>query len=492
MNLTSLPLSPRARSSWEKRNDRLILAYMLVWSVSLLLAVPIAAAVNHEWDTLLSDLFRICTSPSKLVTDYFAIGGLASALLNAGLCGLAVSVILLAARIDPDARMLAGYFLVIAHCFYGLNFINMWPPFLGVLVFSLVMRRRFRDEVHFALFATSLGPFISDFLFRYTLGDAYVFGSPRVTVGGVLLSVAFGIASGFVIPALLPGTTRMHRGFNLYKAGLAIGLFGVFAYAFLYKTLGITEPETPDRFNPDYALSDFSYAEFMLVFFAVMFLGSILAGFLLNGKSFRGYRRLFYSSGHDMDFSERYGTPLCMVNYGVYGFAILAYLTGTMLLLPGVGFTGPTVGVVIAALTFAAAGQTVRNVWPIAVGFTLLFLLSALISRLCGLEMTWTLTSQGYINGLAFATGLCPFAGKYGRRVGVIAGFLDAVICTSTAAMHGGFVLYNGGFAAGLTALALIPVLDFYKVPIRHPDEPEALSPQEAPDAAGSTPEEAA
>ena len=80
------------------------------------------------------------------------------------------------------------------------------------------------------------------------------------------------------------------------------------------------------------------------------------------------------------------------------------------------------------------------------------------------MEIPWTLSTQGYINGLAFATGLCPFAGKYGWKVGVLAGFLSAVICTSTSAMHGGFVLYNGGFTAGLTALVLVPVLDYYKI----------------------------
>ena len=41
---------------------------------------------------------------------------------------------------------------------------------------------------------------------------------------------------------------------------------------------------------------------------------------------------------------------------------------------------------------------------------------------------------------------------------------LHAVICTSTLALHGGFVLYNGGLTSGLTALVLIPILDFYRV----------------------------
>ena len=37
--------------------------------------------------------------------------------------------------------------------------------------------------------------------------------------------------------------------------------------------------------------------------------------------------------------------------------------------------------------------------------------------------------------------------------------------------MHGGFVLYNGGFTAGLTALVLLPILDFYKIKPKYSDD---------------------
>ena len=80
-------------------------------------------------------------------------------------------------------------------------------------------------------------------------------------------------------------------------------------------------------------------------------------------------------------------------------------------------------------------------------------------------------TASSYSNGLAFATGLCPIAGKYGFRYGVIAGVLSATICTVTSNMHGGFVLYNGGFTAGLSALILIPLLDYYRVKPKREDD---------------------
>ena len=172
--------------------------------------------------------------------------------------------------------------------------------------------------------------------------------------------------------------------------------------------------------------------------------------------------------------------PLCLINFGVYGFCILAYLNIIFILptlfpfLPeGVGFTGPTAGVVFAALTFAADGQHPKNVAPVALGYSILFVVVCLICTALGIDIPWTLSTQAYINGLAFATGLCPIAGVYGFKYGVIAGIVSAIICTSTAEMHGGFVLYNGGFNAGLTALAIIPVLDFYKVKVKNADNDE-------------------
>lgn len=461
-----------------KHAGRFIAFYAFFLSACFLIASPIAMAVTGETEYFLEHLFRILTSPSKLVTDYFALGGLGSTFFNAAVCGLACNAIILISKTRATASTFAGYMLVVAHCFYGLNFLNMWPPLLGVLVYCLVMRKPFRENVHIALFATALAPFISDFLFRYTIGDAFTFGSPRVTVLGVILAVLFGLAAGFVVPALLPGTTAMHRGFNMYKAGLALGILGIFIYSFLYKSLGIDAPEALVIENPTYYSLPYAYRGFMNIFFLVVFCSTILMGYCFNNGSFRGYRELLRSTGYGTDFLDKFGMPVCFMNIGVYGLCILAYLNLIFILpeifpfLPeGVGFTGPTVGVTFAALTFSADGQHPRTVAPIAVGYILLLVVVSALCGVLGMDIPWTLSTQAYINGLAFSTGLCPFAGKYGWRIGVLAGFMSAVICTATSAMHGGFVLYNGGFTAGLTALVLLPILDFYKIEPKFEDD---------------------
>ena len=464
-----------------KQNGIAFSLFALFLSLSFLAAVPVAMRVTDtNTDTLLQNLFRICTSPSKLVTDYFAVGCLASTLLNAGICGLACNFLILISGTRASSTTFAAYILVIAHCFYGLNLINMWPPFVGVIIYCLVTKNPLRKNLHVAMFATALAPFISDFLFSYPLGVYVNVLGVNVNIVGIAMSVLFGFGSGFLVPALLPGTTAMHRGYNMYKAGLALGMFGIFVYCFLYKTLGIEPAAAVQGENAHYYESiGHVYWEFMNIFFIILFAVCVLLGFLMNKCSFRNYRHLLACTGYGLDFADKFGMPVCLINFGVYGFCILAYLNLAFLLpvvfpfLPeGAGFTGPTVGVAFAALTFSADGQHPKNVAPIALGYTILFAITCGICAVSGLDIPWTLSTQAYINGLAFATGLCPIAGKYGWKWGVVAGLVSAIICTSTAAMHGGFVLYNGGFNAGLTALILIPVLDFYRIePIRKDDD---------------------
>ena len=458
------------------KNERIILGYALFISLFFLAAVPIAVFYTKEWD-FFANLWRILSSPSKLVTDYFALGGLGSTLFNAAICGLFTNIIIYVCKVHANATTFAGYMLVIAHGFYGLNFINMWPPFIGVLLYCLIMKKRISENIHIAFFATALAPFVSELLFRYTVTNFNI-DTPQFTWMGIVLAIVCGIAIGFAVMPLLPPTTTIHRGYSLYKAGLAIGILGIFIYAFMYSTLGIDAPANISITNPEYFALPYAYRGFMNIFFIILFALTFLFGFFMNQRRLREYGKLLHCTGYGTDFTDKFGMPLCMINIAIYGLCIVAYLNLIFILpelfpqLPaGVGFTGPTVGVVFAALTFAADGQHIRNVFPIAIGYALLFAIVVIICSVAGVDIPWSLSTQAYINGLAFATGLCPIAGKYGIRYGILAGLLSAMICTVTSSMHGGFVLYNGGFTAGLAALVLIPMLDFYKVKPRREDD---------------------
>ena len=445
-----------------KSNSSFIKGICLFISISFLVAAFAATIYLNLWGHVWKDFLKILVMPSPLVTDYFKLGNLASAFLNAGLCGLSFALLMLFLKVECRPSMLAGYFLVIAHCFYGLNFLSMWPPVLGILLFSKVFKVGFRYNLDMAMFSTAFGPFISELLFRYHVWDYYIMYKVQISILGFIYVIIFSIFLGFAIPAMLPGALKLHKGYNLYNGGLAFGLLGLFLYAFMYKTFGITPPEAEPILNVTYALHGNSYQMFITIYFLIVFALFIFAGWYLNGKTFEGYSNLLKSNGHTADFFAEFGSAKVLMNIGFYGLLILGYFTLVVTCTDGAGFTGPTVGVILAAMTFSAQGQHPANVWPVFVGYAVLSLLVTSICSIGGLDIPWTLSTQGYINGAAFATGLCPIAGRYGKRYGVIAGFVAAVICTSTNAMHGGFMLYNGGLTTGITALIMVPCLEYY------------------------------
>ncbi len=456
-------------------NSMIINGIALGFSVAFLISAFIAAFYTGEWGSVFSDWYLILISPCPLVTDYFEIGGLASAMLNAGACGMACYLAMILLKGESHPNTLAGYFLVVAHCFYGLNFLNMWPCFLAPFLYLRMKKLDFKNNLHVCMFATSFGPFISEFLFRYTQEEAFLFGEVSLTLSGIALALGFSLMIGFIIPAILPGAKAWHKGYNLYNGGLAFGVFGFFIFNFMYKTMGITPPEPLHQTNAIYESFGHNYHGYATIFFLIVFAACIGAGYYLNEKSFRGYRELLKDTGFATDFSDKYGMPVCLINIGVYGIIFLVYINLITIFTPGAGFTGPTIGVILASLTFTAIGQHPKNVWPILAGYVLLYLVTMGFCQLNGRDITWSVSTQGYINGVAFATGLCPIVGRYGVRAGIAAGLMCASMCTATRDLHGGFVLYNGGFTAGITALILLPILEHYIPSVREELKPQTM-----------------
>ena len=445
----------------EQKNSRIIDGMALCFSLALLTAAGAGAIYTGTGRTLLADFLRILTSPGPLITDYFGVGSLAATFLNAGLCGLAMWAFMTLLPGPSHVNTFAGYFLVIAHAFYGLNFLNMWPCFLAPFLYMRIRHLDYNENLHVCMFCTCFSPFVSELLFRYAQ-DGWAPGTVSLTGTGVTLTVIFILVVAFVAPAILPGTKAWHKGYNLYNGGLAFGMLGFFLFNLLYRTMGFSAPAAITFDNPIYEEFERSYRTFGCMFFLLLFAGCVGAGFLLNDRSFRGLSRLFTDTGYESNFASKYGMPLCLINVGIYGTLFLVYVSLVDLFTLGAGFTGPTFGVIFASLTFTAMGQHPRNVWPIYAGYLLLFLFSGLYNALVGGDATWTLSTQAYINSVAFATGLCPLVGRYGVVPGIIAGMLCASLAPATAALHGGLMLYNGGFTAGITTLILLPILEHY------------------------------
>ena len=99
-----------------KENNIVFKCFIILLNLSFFAAIPIARSITGVSDQeFINNLFTIFTGPSKLVTDYFALGCIPSTLLNAGLCGLACTILIISTRVQANSTTFAAYILVIAH-----------------------------------------------------------------------------------------------------------------------------------------------------------------------------------------------------------------------------------------------------------------------------------------------------------------------------------------------------------------------------------------
>ena len=405
------------------------------------LAFFVAAVLVPDRGAIMSGLTRILLSPAQLTKDYFAVGSVSGAFLNMALVGASCTALTCLPGAAAKGSTIAAYFLTVGFSAWGINFLNIWPFFLGVAVHSLVRRESFAKYTDLAMFSTALCPLASELLLRYP-GS----GEPHgVTITGVALMLAVGMTIGFLTPAMAAHSPNVHKGYDLYSAALPGVLLGLFAVAALYKTLGNTVPEIAAT------LGD-SHPEVVWSFCGVFFALCVLAGFWLNGKSFKGYLDLLKDTGHKVDFTAKYGPGLAILNVGVYGLMIVAYYIAV-----GASFNGVTLGIVFCMVCFGAAGAHPGNIWPIMAGY---ILASFAATRLLG--GVFPVNAQAILVGLCFASGLTPISGAYGWWAGVISGVMHYILVTSIPPIHGGFSLYNGGFTALVVAIILVPQLETF------------------------------
>ena len=404
-------------------------------------AYLIAALLVPDRGQMMSGLAQILMSPAQLTKDYFEIGSVSGTFLNVSLVGFVCAAMTCLPGAAVGGGTIAAYFLTTGFSFWGINFLNMWPFFLGVMVHALVRKEPFPKYVNLAMFATALCPLASELLLRYP-GSEEVRG---VTLSGVVLMLAVGMLIGFMTPAMASHSPSVHKGYDLYSAALPGVLLGLFAVAVLYKSLGHTVPEIKATLGG-------SHPEVVLPFCIVFFALCVLAGWQLNGRSAKGYLELLKDTGHKADFAAKYGPGLAIMNFGLYGLMIVLYY-----ILVGGSFNSVTLGIIFCMVCFGAAGAHPGNIWPIMAGYVLFSV--ATVHFLGG---SFFVSNQAILVGLCFASGLAPIAGNYGWWAGVLAGGMHYFLVTSIPAIHGGFSLYNGGFTSLVIAVILVPQLEAF------------------------------
>ena len=426
--------------SLKKDAGKLFLLFFLCISIIFM----VAGLIIGGGDTC-AGLARVVTSSEKLVTDVLAdeMGGLGGGLFSIGLVGLISWAVLQFSGAKITGASFGAFFLMLGLGFYGKNPLNILPVLLGTFLYSRVKKVSFGSVVNMGLFACALAPAVSEMMF----GSC----NPWSRGVGILVGVLVGLVIGFVFAPLAGHVAGMHKGYNLYNAGLTAGLLGILLGG-LYKTLVLSPAGTLGDYAVN-AVKGASHQMFFNIFLGIILVVTFVFGLILNG-GLRGFVALLKRTGYKTDLSSLDGGPLCLINFAVLGAFGLLYMN-----LVKAPFTGPVIGAYISMLCWAANGSHVRNVWPIFAGYVL-------VSLCQSGGLAW-LGGQGILLGVYFASGLAPISGKYRFWWGIVAGALHACIVAYTGGFHAWLNCYNGGFTSGLVAMVLIAVLEAF-VPEKH------------------------
>lgn len=401
------------------RGKYLLLAVMPVYFM-------IAGLFCQPVDEIFSGLIAILREPDFLITDYFVVGGVGAAFFNAGTVTLILLVFLYCIRMEFDGHTITSCCLLFGFSLFGKNLLNIWAILFGVFLYARCHRVSIRNHLYVGLYGTSLSPIITQVM---QIGHLPL-------AGRLVLSVVVGICIGFVLPPLSAHVRDIHKGYSLYNVGFSAGIIATVVIS-LFKSFGITVESR--------LIWDESHNTLFGILLSVFFVGMIVFA-LAREKTcvLKKYWQILKCSGiGGTDYWKDYGDYAVLFNMGVNGL----FATGFVLAVGG-DLNGPTIGGIFTIVGFSSTGKHLRNIAPIMIGV-----------YLASLTKHWSINEPAPLLALLFSTTLAPIAGEFGVFAGLVAGFLHSSVALNVGIVYSGMNLYNNGFAGGLVAAFMVPVI---------------------------------
>jgi len=378
---------------------------------------------------IIDGFYQIIIQSDALITDYLAVGGLGATFINAGLIMLINFLVMRKIKLKINGFFIAGMLVTTGFAFFGNNILNVIPIYLGGYLYAKYQEEPFSRVYVVTIFATSLSPLVTEAYYMFDLAD----------ITKLIISILVGVGVGFIMPVLSSHMLKFHDGYNIYNVGLTAGIIGTVIIA-IVRGYGydITSRQVLST----------EYDSILKLVSVVFFISLIYVGYKLNGKTFKGYRDLMHYSGRLVtDFVFLTGLGLTLINMGIMGLIGTVYV----MMMGGV-FNGPVMAGLFTLCGFSAFGNHPKNSIPVMIGVFI-----------AALTKVWQMNSVGMVITGLFSTTLAPIAGVHGALIGVVAGFIHTSVVMNVGSVHGGINLYNNGFAGGIVASVLVPMIDAFK-----------------------------
>ena len=409
----------KLRHPLSRRDKFLILALVPAYFV-------LAGLLMQPVNEIGSGLLAIIREPDFLITDYFVIGGVGASFLNAGLLTRVSIGIVYSLGMEMDGHTITSALLMFGFSLFGKNVLNIWSILFGVFLYAKYHKTSVSRYIYIGFYGTSLSPIITQVM--------QIEGIPAAM--GFLLSLCLGIIIGFVLPPLCTHVHYAHKGYSLYNVGFAGGIIATVVVS-LFKSFGL---DIQSRL----IWSTGRNREFF-VLLTVLFVGMMVIGLAASpNRTWKAYREILKTNGiSGTDYVKSEGLAPTLLNMGING------LFATILVVAvGGDLNGPTIGGIFTIVGFSSTGKHLRNIAPVMLGVCL-----------ASLAKSWSLTDPSPMLALLLSTTLAPIAGEFGFLAGILAGFLHSSVALNVGIVYGGMNLYNNGFAGGIVAIFLVPVI---------------------------------
>ncbi|MCL2357655.1 MAG: DUF1576 domain-containing protein [Defluviitaleaceae bacterium] len=394
----------------------------------LFLAFIVAGIIYDSPRGVFEGLLRIFSGSDVLVSDYISIGGFGATLVNVGLVGLLAILALVIAKHEPGGLTMGTHGLAIGFAFFGKNPLNMLPIIVGGFLYAVVSKKPPSQCVLRAVLATCLAPAVTQV--------AYATNLPLPLSIGI--GIVVGLLIGFLINPLAVHKEMAHMGYNLYNVGFAAGIIGMGIFA-VYRLVGAYF-YTSDVWSYGYDLH-------LMIFVLIVSAYFIFCGSFAKGKSIT--LRFFYEPhSTDNDYFNEYREKI-YIHMGVMGLACSLFM-----LVTGGSYNGPVVGAILSVIGFGAFGKALLSAAPVVAGAMIAAFIAHFVTGIPA-------NDSNFLVAAIFSTCLSPLSRKFGMMWGLIAGFLHLALAVNIGGFHGGLNLYNNGFAGGLAAMILLPIILF-------------------------------
>lgn len=391
---------------------------------------------------LLPGVAALIGEPDFLITDYFLVGGVGAAFLNAGVLTLLSIALIYFLGMEMDGHTITSACLMFGFSLFGKNLLNIWAIMLGIWLYARYHKTHMSRYIYIGFYGTSLSPIITQLM---QIGDLPIFYRFFLAVGG-------GIVIGFVLPPLAAHVHDSHKGYSLYNVGFAGGIIATVIVSLL-KSFGITIESRLIW----YTGSNYTFFCLLSLLFFSMAAGALFIG---GRETIEKYWDILCCPGiGGTDYLCSHGGSATVLNMAVNGF-----LSTLMVILVGGDLNGPTIGGIFTIVGFSSTGKHIRNIFPIMMGV-----------YLAGMTKHWSISQPSPMLAFLFSTTLAPIAGEFGWLAGLLAGFLHSSVALNVGIVYGGMNLYNNGFAGGLVAIFMVPVIQSIRDRIARAKEEEAL-----------------